>query len=128
MDTTQQSATSSSEQENENERPAPQHGEHAADLIFDTEAGSRFNNAVDGVGGGAWIYPAAYDDFWLCRRRAASLARGFGIPFSIALFGVDGGPGDEMAPSVAVSMPGYYAYTLADPRPRVIVIQPAEEN
>lgn len=104
--------------------PAPRHGEHAADLIFDTAAGRRYGQAS----GGAWIYPACYDDIWLCRRRAESLARGFSLPFAIDLFGADGDADDALTPSVAVSMPGYYAYTLEDPRPRVIVIVAATES
>lgn len=116
----------------DDQRPAPYHGERAADLIYDTTAGRRFRSAADGDDGdGAWIYPASYDDFWLARRRAESLARGWGLPFSIDLFGfgfargaaggADGEPG-EVTTSAAVSEPGYYAYTLADPRPHVIVI------
>lgn len=97
----------------------PRHGEHAADLIFDTYAGARFEHDLGEGKAGAWIYPAAYDDYALACRRAASLARGFGLPFSVDLFGAEvasAGP----TPSVAVAEPGYYAYTLADPRPHLI--------
>jgi len=94
-------------------RPAPRHGDHAADLIYDMQADRRR--------GGIWIYPACYDDFHLAKRRAHSLSRGFGINFKVDLFGAAGEPG-EVTPSVAVAEPGYYAYTVEDPRPRVVYL------
>ena len=95
-------------------RPAPQHGDRAADLIFDIE--------VCPVAGGAWVYPACYDDLHLARRRAHSLEHGFGIPFTVDLLGVTGEPWSVASRSVAVSMPGYYAFTTHDPRPHVVLL------
>lgn len=94
-------------------REAPRHGEHAADLIYDTEADTRR--------GGLWLYPACYDDFSIARQRAHSLSTAFHIPFAVDLFGAAGRAG-ALTPSVAVDVPGYYAYTLADPRPHVVYI------
>ena len=68
--------------------------------------------------GGLWIYPACYDDFQVARCRAYSLTQGFGIPFSVDLFGATGTDG-EPTPSAAIKEPGYYAFTRADPRPHV---------
>lgn len=96
------------------ERPIPcppTHGEHAADLVYDEQADPRR--------GGVWIYPACYDDFSLARRRAHSLSQSFGVAFRVDLFGARGDCGEE-TPSVAVSEPGYYAFTVHDPRPRLI--------
>lgn len=95
--------------------PTPQHGDHAGDLIYDT--------AADPTRGGIWIYPASYDDVYLCRRRARSLADGFGLSFSVDLFGASGADG-EVTPSIAVAEPGYCAFTTADPRPKVVYITP----
>jgi hypothetical protein len=90
------------------QRPAPQHGDRAADLVYDEQA----NPAAYG---GIWIYPACYDDFYLARRRAHSLSQSFGVPFRVDLFGARGDCG-EVTPSVAISEPGYYAFTVHDPR------------
>lgn len=86
---------------------APRSGERAADLIY--------SDAEKDLGG-IWIYPA-YDDFWLAYRRANSLTRGFGVPFGVDLL-------RPHANDEAVSEPGYYAFTRADPRPHVISIAP----
>ncbi|HEX8729746.1 MAG TPA: hypothetical protein VF739_14035 [Ktedonobacterales bacterium] len=126
INTSNNSASDDSGQR-EGQRPAPYHGERAADLIYDTQAGARFISAVEGGERGAWIYPACYDEYWLAKRRAASLARGWGLRFAVGLFGADGDAG-EVTPSIAVAEPGYYAYTLADPRPRVIIIVAVEEE
>ncbi|HEY7974923.1 MAG TPA: hypothetical protein VID72_06245 [Ktedonobacterales bacterium] len=91
----------------------PTHGDHAADLVYDEQADPRR--------GGIWIYPACYDDFYLARRRAHSLSQSFGVPFRVDLFGARGDCG-EVTPSVAISEPGYYAFTSADPRRRLIRI------
>jgi hypothetical protein len=92
----------------------PTHGDHAADLVYDEQANSA-------AYGGIWIYPACYDDFYLARRRAHSLSQSFGVPFRVDLFGARGDCG-EVTPSVAISEPGYYAFTSADPRRRLIRI------
>lgn len=95
------------------QQPQPQHGDRAADLIYDALADRRR--------GGLWIYPACYDDFHLARRRAHSLSQGFGIPFKVDLFGA-AGPAGEVTPTIAVAEPGYYAFTEEDPRPRVVYL------
>lgn len=98
------------------QRPAPRHGDRAADLIFDMRASPA-------RGRGLWIYPACYDTYPLTLRRVQSLQRSFGIPFKVGLFGAAGRAG-EVTPSVAVSEPGFYAYTEEDPRPHVVHIVP----
>ena len=92
--------------------PAPQHGERAADLIFDCAASPFYAEGI-------WIYPACYDAFTLARRRAHSLSCGFGVPFQVDLFGASG-PCGELTTSEAIYEPGYYAFTPHDPRPQLI--------
>lgn len=99
---------------------APIHGERAADLVYDTLAACGRTRSSD-VAGGIWIYPACYDDFSLARRRAHSLSVGFGVQFTVDLFGASGPDGD-LSPSVGVSEPGYYAFTREDPRPHVVFL------
>lgn len=97
----------------------PAHGDHAADLIFDTQASVAY---PDGI----WIYPACYDDFFLARRRAHSLSQGFGVPFQVDLFGA-AGPCGELTTSAAVYAPGYYAFTRRDPRPYLILLPTVDD-
>lgn len=98
----------------------PAHGDHAADLVFDTRASVAYP-------AGIWIYPACYDDFSLARRRAHSLSQGFGVPFQVDLFGA-AGPTGELTTSAAVSEPGYYAFTRRDPRPALVLLPAVDEE
>jgi hypothetical protein len=98
----------------------PVQGERAADLVYDMQA-ARGRTRQSDAAGGIWIYPACYTDFSLARRRAHSLSVGFGILFTVDLFGASGPDGD-LSPSVGVSEPGYYAFTREDPRPHVLYL------
>ena len=100
-------------------QPAPAHGDHAADLVFDTHASVAY---PDGI----WMYPACYDDFYLARRRAHSLSQGFGVPFQVDLFGAAGECG-ELTTSAAVYAPGYYPFTRRDPRPYLILLPAVDD-